>query len=276
MSARRLLLVLGLVALAGPTDTRAEDRLVFLGHATVLLELDGTRILTDPVFAARYSPFHRRFIPEPDTALWQSVDAVLISHPHPDHLNPETLARIPGHVPVLLSASAARHALHTGHLLRMLRPGEAARVGRITVIATRAYHPGGRAGFEPGLSGGALGFVLRTPERTVYVSGDTSWWPGIKEIGRRHHPDLAVLHINAHLSGDEALRAVVDLGAPPVVAVHHGAYGGPNERARGGRHAYLEARLGPLFWAPEVGDTLRLEGIGPDRPASVRAFGNRR
>ena len=78
--------------------------------------------------------------------------------------------------------------------------------------------------------GRALGYVIVTAERTIYYSGDTEYFPGIEEVGRRYHPDLAILNVNVHLPPADAVRAMDVLGAERVLPIHRGAFGGGHQR----------------------------------------------
>ncbi len=83
----------------------AADRIVFLGHATVLIELDGVRLLTDPLLRARVAHL-RRQVPSVDASVLADPDAVLISHLHHDHLDLTSLRRLGRDTPLIVPAGA--------------------------------------------------------------------------------------------------------------------------------------------------------------------------
>ena len=87
-------------------------RLTYIGHATVLIEVDGVRILTDPVLGPRLGPL-RRLGPTPDPAGLGAIDAVLISHSHPDHFHGASLRAIPGRPLIVVPRGLGRSATST-------------------------------------------------------------------------------------------------------------------------------------------------------------------
>ena len=93
-----------------PIARHSADRIVFLGHATVLIELDGVRLLTDPLLRDRVAHL-RRQVPPLDPAVYAGIDAVLISHLHHDHLDLASLRLLGLEIPLLVPAGA-------GELLR--------------------------------------------------------------------------------------------------------------------------------------------------------------
>ncbi len=245
-----------------------EETITFLGHASARIDWEDVVLITDPVYDDSYSPFHPRISPAPGPAMFDDANLVLISHAHPDHLSPKTLSRFPESAVILCPPPAAEHVVGLGPSVRIMRPGEAYGVGRVTVIAVRAFHAGGRASLEQDGDGRALGYVIQVRDRTLYYSGDTEFFEGIPEIGTRHAPDLLLLNINSHLEGHDAVMAVQALGAAPVISLHHSAYGGSNERRREDWNAELSDTLGRLFLIPEVGEGFPMDAVR-DSPAET-------
>jgi L-ascorbate metabolism protein UlaG (beta-lactamase superfamily) len=159
----------------------AADRIVFLGHATVLIEVDGVRLLTDPLLRGRVAHL-RRQVPPIDPGLLAGLDAVLISHLHHDHLDLPSL-RLAGVATRLLVPAGA------GGLLRRrgftdvteLSVGEAARVGALTVTAVQARHDGRRRLGPGSLHAETLGYLI-VGRRTVYFAGDTELFDGMADL----------------------------------------------------------------------------------------------
>ncbi|HEY5815880.1 MAG TPA: MBL fold metallo-hydrolase, partial [Solirubrobacterales bacterium] len=119
------------------------DRVTWVGHATVLAELDGARLITDPVLRARVGPL-RRHGPPPAPGATKGLDAVLISHLHHDHADLPSLRRIDREVPVLAAPGSAGLLERQGFAaVSELAPGESSRVGEVVVTAVEARHPGG-------------------------------------------------------------------------------------------------------------------------------------
>jgi L-ascorbate metabolism protein UlaG (beta-lactamase superfamily) len=225
------------------------------------VDLDGYGIAVDPVFDSGYSPIHRREVPPPPPGALAGTRMVLISHSHPDHLSPTTLATLPDSATVLCPPPAARTVEEAGLVPRVVRPWEVVRIPGGAVVAVPALHPGGRAGLEvdADLTGGALGYIIHTVGLTLYFTGDTNYWDGMRGIGERFAPDIVILNLNAHLHGEDAARAVRDLGDPVVIPVHWGAYGGTNAMRAPEWRADLWERLGEQVTLLEVGETLTLD-----------------
>jgi L-ascorbate metabolism protein UlaG (beta-lactamase superfamily) len=203
---------------------RAQSRVTYVGHGTVLAELDGVRLLTDPVLRSRVGPLRRQGAP-PAPGLVEDLDAVLISHLHHDHADLPSLRTIDRHVP-LLGPPGAREffAAHGFDRVSELAPGEAADVGGVTVIATEASHSGRRS-FAA--DAGAVGFLL-CGGRRIYFAGDTDLFDGMEELGAGL--DLALLPIwgwgprvgPGHLDPERAARAAALLSPRIAVPIHWG------------------------------------------------------
>ena len=200
------------------------ERVTYVGHATVLVELDGVRLLTDPVLRGRVGPLRRHgAAPAPGVA--EGLDAVLISHLHHDHADLPSLRRIGRDVRVLASPGAGELLGRHGFAdVTELAPGEPARVGALTVTATEARHPGGGR-FERDSE--AVGFLL-TGSRRVYFAGDTDLFDGMAELAGGL--DLALLPIwgwgtslgPGHLDPERAARAAALLSPRIAVPIHWG------------------------------------------------------
>ena len=201
-------------------------RVTYVGHATVLIEMDGVRRLTDPVLRRRIGPL-RRHGALPDPRLAEGVDAVLISHLHHDHADVPSLRRLSRTVPVLAAPGAGNFLARLGFGdVRELAPGDSAAVGGVRVTATEANHPAGGRRFER--TSRAVGFEL-TGRRRIYFAGDTDLFEGMEEIGAGGL-DLALLPIwgwgtnigAGHLDPERAARAAVLLSPRAVVPIHWG------------------------------------------------------
>ncbi len=201
-------------------------RVTYVGHATVLVEVDGVRLLTDPVLRRRVGPLRRHGAP-PDPRLTESVDAVLISHLHHDHADVPSLRRLSRTVPVLAAPGAGDFLARLGFGdVRELAPGDSASVGGVRVTATEANHPPGGRRFER--ASRAVGFEL-AGERRIYFAGDTDLFDGMETIGAGGL-DLALLPIwgwgtnigAGHLDPERAARAAALLSAKLVVPIHWG------------------------------------------------------
>jgi L-ascorbate metabolism protein UlaG (beta-lactamase superfamily) len=201
------------------------DTATYVGHATVLLDLDGTRLLTDPVLRPRIGPLVRHG-PLPPPHLTAGVDAVLISHLHHDHADLASLRRLGREVPLLVPPGSRdffeRHGFGS---LTELGPGESRPIGNLTVIAVEADHDGGRrrgaSDVEP------IGFLI-DGSRSVYFAGDTDLFAGME--GLAPDLDLALLPVwgwgptlgAGHLDPEGAARAAALLSPRLAVPIHWG------------------------------------------------------
>lgn len=161
----------------------ARSSVRWLGHATTLIEVDGTRLLTDPVLTATFTPLVvRRAGPRPleGGADLARLDAVLISHAHQDHLHLRSLRLLPEGVRVLVPPGAGRWLERRGARgVEELAPGARAQVGALEVRATPAAHHGHRRPFGP--TADAIGFTIEGSAR-VYFAGDTDLFEGMVDI----------------------------------------------------------------------------------------------
>jgi L-ascorbate metabolism protein UlaG (beta-lactamase superfamily) len=199
------------------------DSLTYVGHATVLLELDGVRLLTDPVLRDRVAHLRRH---GPSPAPVGALDAVLISHLHRDHFDRPSLRRLAGPPAAIVPAGAGRLLRRLGYgAVTQLSPGGSTRVGGLTVTAVPARHDGRR---DPvlGATADAVGFVVGD-RRRVYFAGDTDLFEGMAELGPL---DVALLPVwgwgptagEGHLDPERAARAAALLRPRLVVPVHWG------------------------------------------------------
>jgi L-ascorbate metabolism protein UlaG (beta-lactamase superfamily) len=159
----------------------AEDRIAFIGHATVLIELDGVRLLTDPLLRDRLAHLRRR-VPPVDRELIAAPDAVLISHLHRDHLDLASLRLLGPATPLLAPAGAGAWLRRRGFAaVRELSPGASAAVGALSIVAVRAQHQDRR--HPGGVRAQPLGYLVRG-SRTVYFAGDTERFAGMSDLLR--------------------------------------------------------------------------------------------
>ncbi|MEV6104906.1 MBL fold metallo-hydrolase [Streptomyces sp. NPDC051940] len=216
-------------------------RVTWLGHATALAEIDGRRVLFDPVWGQRCSPFAfagpKRFHPVPvRLADLGPLDAVVISHDHYDHLDMPTiceLASLDVHFAVPLGVGA--HLEHWGvpaGRITELDWHESVTVADLTLTATPARHFCGR-GIRNKQQTLWASWVVAGPRHTVFHSGDTGYFPGFAEIGAQYGPfDTAMVQIGAysefwpdiHMTPEEGVRAHLDLRGGVLLPIHWGTF----------------------------------------------------
>ncbi len=210
-------------------------RIVWWGHATVEVRLDGARFVTDPLLRRRVGPLrstgHRPRSADVGTAGLGSVDAVLLSHLHRDHTDLPSLRRFPARTRVVGPRGSGR-VVHAGTRRRVeeLSVGEQARVGSVQVTATWADHDGRRHPRGP-VNAQAVGFLL-SGSQTVYFAGDTDLFDEMADIGRRPggRLDVALLPVSGwgltlgpgHMDAERAAEAVSLLRPRLAVPIHWG------------------------------------------------------
>ncbi len=195
-------------------------RVTWLGHSTVLIELGGLRLLTDPLLRSRV--YHlRRDAPAPGRP--EGIDAVLLSHLHADHFDLRSLRMLKPKPRLVCPAGSGLLLAKAGfNDLYELLPGESVALPGVQVQATEAEHGGKRWPFGPLVR--PLGFVARA-ERSVYFAGDTDLFDGMAALGP---VDLALLPVAGyspklgpgHLDATRAAEAAARLQARLAVPIH--------------------------------------------------------
>ena len=224
---------------ARPIDTGF--RATWLGHSTVLLELDGMRVLTDPVWSERISPFGpvapRRFQPIPiPLAVLPPLDAIVISHDHFDHLDRPTVVALaaaqsaPFVTPLGVGMYLEAWGIAPARIIE-LDWWEHVTIRDVRLTATPAQHFSGRVGHRNATLWAS--FVIETARRRVFFSGDTALTPEFADVAARFGDfDLAMLEIGGfhtawdhiHLGPANALAALELLGAARFMPVHWGTF----------------------------------------------------
>jgi len=256
------------------TEPASGLRVTWMGHSTMLIEIDGVRVLVDPVWDERAAPMTwagpRRFF-QPPLPLEElpRVDLVLISHDHYDHLGAQTIPKLAR----LQKLCGARWvtALGVGPILEGwgVKPDRiteldwtgSIRVADLEVTALPARHFSGRSLFRRFETLWAS-FVLAGPRHRVYYGADSGEWDGFAEIGRAYGPfDLTMLEIGAfdplwadiHMGPDGALRMFAEMGGQGLLMpIHWGLF---NLALHGWRQPIerIFAADGVKLWAPEPG-----------------------
>ena len=220
----------------------------WLGHATVVVDLDGQRVVTDPVLRRRVVHLFRdRAAPVPDDA-----SGVLLSHLHYDHLDVPSLKAFARDLPVAVPRGGA--GLLRGFAdVREVGPGESIELGGLRIDAVEADHDGRR--HPGGVRGPALGYVLRG-SRSIYFAGDTDLFAGMAAFAPL---DVALLPVAGwgskvgpgHLDPQRAAAALTLLRPRVAVPIHWGTYrvGRRNEGTTAPAEAFVRAAA---QLAPEV------------------------
>lgn len=257
----------------------SEPTVTWIGHATVLVQMDHVTFLTDPIWSEK--PFPVSFVgpmryapPGLALAALPAIDFVLVSHNHYDHLDLPSLR--------VLGARGTRFFVPLGVAALLERAGigpvveldwwDTTSVGGLEVACVPSQHWSGR-GLGDDCASLWAGWVVRGATRRFYFAGDTGYFPGFAEIGARFGPfGLAALPIGAydppammravHLDPEEAVQAGLDVGAERLLGIHYGTFDLTDEpldepprrfHAAGARRGVAPDRL----WTPALGETRR-------------------
>ncbi|MBB2948861.1 L-ascorbate metabolism protein UlaG (beta-lactamase superfamily) [Actinoplanes lutulentus] len=222
---------------AAATDARGLH-VTWYGHSTALIEIEGQRVLLDPVWSERCSPSQLagpKRLHQPPVALADlpPVDAVVISHDHYDHLDMASIQTLAGRpdatifvVPLGVGAHLERWGVPADRIAE-LDWNESTTVGGLDLVATPARHFSGR-GFSRDETLWAS-WVIKGPSRSVFYSGDTGYFPGFAEIGERHGPfDVTLVQVGAygddwadiHMVPEDGVRTHRDVDGGLMIPVH--------------------------------------------------------
>lgn len=221
-------------------SSERELGITFIGHSGFFIQIGGANLVIDPNFARWLIVLKRQRRPGVRLRDLPPIDYVLVSHAHFDHLHRPSLRAIArltrwrcGRAPQIIVPKNVRdivarlgfssiHELEWWHEFRE---------GKLSVTHTPAQHWGARMlrDFHRGFGG----YVIRSAQHSLYHAGDTAYFDGFREIGRRLHPELALLPIgayhpphyrNVHTSPEDALQAFLDLKAKTMIPMHYGTF----------------------------------------------------
>ena len=199
--------------------------LTWVGHATALIELDGTRLLTDPLLRSRLGPLVRV---ARAAGIAQRIDVVCLSHLHMDHADAVSLRRVAAAALVVAPRGSAGWLRNRGVVnVRELSPGEETRCGELRIIATPAVHDARRGPF--GVHAAPVGYVV-AGSQSVYFAGDTDVFAGMADLAGSI--DLALLPVAGwgptlgpgHLDPERAAAAAALISPRLAIPIHWGTY----------------------------------------------------
>jgi L-ascorbate metabolism protein UlaG (beta-lactamase superfamily) len=250
------------------------DRLAFLGHSTVLVDLDGVRLLTDPLLGHLAAGALRRHVPAVSPETLVDLSAVFISHGHLDHLDLESLRALPGEPALIVPAGLGRIAAKVARgAVHEMRAGDRLAVGHLMLEAVHAEHSRRRSLFT--CAEEALGILIDGSTR-VYFAGDTGLFPEMRQLAGR--VDVALLPVSGwgptlghgHLDPRRAAEAAVRVCPSIAVPIHWGTlyplglrrvasrqFEGPGEAFR---EAVAERNAGIDVRVLQPGQSMRLTG----------------
>jgi len=260
-------------------------RVTWLGHSTMLVEIDGFRVLTDPVWGRRTSPLTwagpaRWYAPPLALEDLPELDAVVISHDHYDHLDYPTIVAMKDWdttflVPLGVAAHLEYWGVPTARIVE-LDWWEEHHIGGLTLTCVPARHASGRQLFDKDRTLWA-GYTLVGPQHRVFFSGDTGLFPALTDIGERLGPfDLTMIEVGAygqgwpdwHLGPEQAVEAHTRVRGELLLPVHWGlfdlAYHGWTEPIE---RVLVEARArGTKVVSPRPGESFEPATAAPAEP----------
>jgi len=261
------------------TPPQSGLRITWVGHSSLLIEIDGKRILTDPVWSERASFLSfmgpKRFFeaPLPLDEL-PPLDAIILSHDHYDHLDKDTIKFFRSQtIPFFCSLGVGNIIANWGiarNYINEMDWGESSMVGDNCIIVTLpARHFSGRGiiGRDETLWSS---FVIRGDKHNIYFGADSGYFPGFKEIGETFGPfDLTMLEIGAygkywpdiHMGPDNASNAHLDLKGKLMMPIHWGTFNLST-------HAWFEPIERLLIYAKEK--KIKLFVPEPGTPTEVK------
>lgn len=214
--------------------------ITFIGHSSFFLQLAGKSLVVDPNFARWLFVLKRLRRPGLRIADLPPIDAVLVTHAHFDHLHRPSLRAIAhatrrksGRRPLIIVPEHVRDIvfdLGFEDIIEM-KWWDQLRLGDLSIAHTPSNHWGARIIRD--MHRGFGGYVIRNGKRSVYHAGDTAFFEGFHEIGRRLNPEIALLPIGAyeppsfrrvHTSPEDAVQAFVDLKAERMIPMHYGTF----------------------------------------------------
>lgn len=221
------------------------SQLRFLGHSTVLINIDGVSILTDPLLVDRLGLLHRHTDAVAHLIEDVKIDAVLISHAHHDHLHLPSLRRCRGEPRIVVPRGLGTLASRTGHDVMEIAAGERFDIGGVGLEAIRAKHDGRRGPFGPAAE--ALGYRITGSSR-IYFAGDTDLFAEMAALAGT--VDVALLPVwgwgprlgSGHLDPRRAAEALLRIRPRLAIPIHWGTF-----------YPFAFAR----FWPHPLGDPPR-------------------
>jgi L-ascorbate metabolism protein UlaG (beta-lactamase superfamily) len=226
---------------APPVTDASGLSVIWYGHSSALIEIEGRRVLVDPVWSERCSPSRLtgpRRLHQPPVALRElpPLDAVLISHDHYDHLDMESIQNLvdlqaaPFLVPLGVGAHLERWGVPPTRIVE-LDWDERVSVAGLEFVATPARHFSGRGNSRDTTLWSS--WVIAGPERKAFYSGDTGYFDGFKAVGEEYGPfDVTLVQIGAygdawpdiHMVPEDGVATHVDVQGGMMVPVHWGTF----------------------------------------------------
>jgi L-ascorbate metabolism protein UlaG (beta-lactamase superfamily) len=215
-----------------PELTGNQIGITWIGHASFLIQTPEHSVLIDPNWAKWLKVIKRLKQPGLEIHELPAIDLVLVSHAHFDHLDKRSLRAVASDQPIVVPEHVGNLVQGLGfNRVHELRRWESMEVGSLKITLTPAQHWGARVLHDRHRGFG--GFLVEYAGRTIYHCGDSAWFEGFEEIGRKGKIDIALLPIGAydaptgrdvHMNPEEALRAFTALNAGLMIPMHYGTF----------------------------------------------------
>jgi L-ascorbate metabolism protein UlaG (beta-lactamase superfamily) len=212
----------------GPRDVS----ITWIGHASFLIQMAGANVLIDPNWSMWLKVIKRLKRPGLLIDHLPSIDFVLVTHAHFDHLDRRTLRRVAADQPIVVPTGVGNLVHDLGfNVVHELAEWQQVQLGPLRVSLTPCAHWGARLLADRHRGFG--GFVIQSNVRSIFHCGDSAYFPGFKEIGKRFPIEIALLPIGAydapsrrevHMNPEEAVQAFLELGARTLVPMHYGTF----------------------------------------------------
>ncbi|RXZ83138.1 hypothetical protein EBB07_07365 [Paenibacillaceae bacterium] len=269
-----------------PFDAKAfeenpEDQVIWFGHSTLLLKVNGVKLLLDPVFGNYASPVAyvgpKRYSDKLPAEIEDlpELDAVIISHDHYDHLDYGSIRKLRGKVKqFIVPLGVSGHLIKwgvAGDRIQELDWWEEFSYKGLTVASTPARHFSGRRGLDEGSTLWSSWVIVGETSR-IYYSGDSGYGPHFQEIGNKYGPfDLTLIETGQydqrweaiHMTPEQSVQANLDVQGKRMMPVHWAAFtlalhswNDPIERA-----AQAAAQQGVALATPKIGETVLIHAM---------------
>ena len=218
-----------------PSDGRV--RITWIGHASFYVQFAGHSVIVDPNWANWHGPVKRLLQPGLKLREVPEVDLVLVTHAHFDHLHKPSLKVLKAKEGIIVPKGSGSLVRRLGFsAVHEVRAWDELLFQELQVVHTPCFHWGARYVHDTHRDYG--GYLIRAGGKSVFHCGDSAYFDGFEEIGRRHEIDVALMPIgaydapsgrNVHMNPEEAVRAFADLGAKVLIPMHYGTFPLGNE-----------------------------------------------
>ena len=212
-------------------------RITWIGHATFFLQFAGHSVIVDPNWAKWHGPVKRQRKPGLELKGVPEVDLVLVTHAHFDHLHKPSLKILQAREGIVVPRGSASLVKRLGFpAIHEMQIWDTLSFDELEILHTPSHHWGARFIHDTHRNYG--GYLVRAGGKSVFHCGDSAYFDGFKDIGKRGGIDVALMPIGAyespsgrdvHMNPEEAVRAFADLDAKVLIPMHYGTFPLGNE-----------------------------------------------